>query len=155
MLRNQTEIPTVQTVMSDPYYFSKISLFRFFLMPLTIDNQLWRSAYKMLWLSLSYAFSTFFSTKVNKHCLVYWEYLNNTYDGALHCKRTIKTNHKNYLDFKILWSLHISFGRKPEPSPYSQKTLLTIRKRKKHEEAEGVMTDLTQLHQFISTTNSW
>lgn len=82
MLRNQTEIPTVQTVMSDPYYFSKISLFRFFLMPLTIDNQLWKSAYKMLWFSLSSTFSPSFFTEVNKQCLVYWKYLNNTYDGA-------------------------------------------------------------------------
>lgn len=40
MLRNKTEIPTVQTVMSDPYYFSKISYFRFSPIPLTIDNQL-------------------------------------------------------------------------------------------------------------------
>lgn len=69
MLWNQTEIPTVQTMMSDPYYFSKISLFRFSLIPLTIDNQLWKSAYKMLWFSLSSTFSPCFSTKVNKHRL--------------------------------------------------------------------------------------
>lgn len=91
---------------------------------LTIDNQLWRSAYKMLWFSSSSTFSPCFSMKVKKHCMMYWEYLNNTCKGgfcALCCKRTIKINHKNYLDSKILWSLHISPGRKPEPSPYSQK----------------------------------
>lgn len=34
------EIPTVQTMMSDPYYFSKISCFKFSPIPLAIDNQL-------------------------------------------------------------------------------------------------------------------
>ena len=81
--------------MSDPYYFSKTSCFRFSPIPLTIDNQLWRSAYKMLWFSIPSRFSPCFSIKVNKHCLACWDYLNDTYGGGGNMCPTLQKNNQN------------------------------------------------------------
>ena len=121
ILRNKTEISSIQTMMSYPYSFSKISCFRFSPIPLITDNQLWRKAYKSLWFSISSRFSPCFSTKWTR---IAWciEIISITLGGggeirALYCSRAIKTNPQNYLDFKILWSLYISLGRKTDPSP--------------------------------------
>lgn len=116
------QIPTVQTVMSDPYYFSKISLFRFALIPSLLTTSSEEVLIKCFGFPHLLHFHLAFLWKWRS---IAWciENISTCKGGfcALCCKRTIKINHKNYLDSKILWSLHISPGRKPEPSPYSQK----------------------------------
>lgn len=92
----------------------------------TIDNQLWRSADKMLWFSIPSRFSPHFSIKVNKHCLPCWDYLNNTSgSGENRCPTLQKNNQNKSQELPVfqnpLISVHITW-KKTNPSSHLPKT---------------------------------